>query len=238
MVIVKAKNSVGIPVLEVVAEHAQNEPLPLVVWYPDWQQTMEMNLTVAYELAKRGLRVVLPELLYHGRRQSEAPTWEHDVDLFEILKQTVHEFDSLRSDYQDQNLLQGQVVVGGTGFGGMIACALLAQTKASDLQGAVCMMGTPRLTEAAEHWAQHLNPAKLVDDPQTYQASLTEYDLALHPERITGRLLHFWHGKRDRVIPYDSTASFVDEIQVAPYGPIRQGCLAIDLSRRHASADL
>lgn len=42
---------------------------------------------------------------------------------------------------------------------------------------------------------------------------LRERDLSLQPEKLGGRPLMFWHGKKDPVVPYSYTYQFYETIQ-------------------------
>ncbi len=45
-----------------------------------------------------------------------------------------------------------------------------------------------------------------------------KYDLSLHPEKLAGRPLYFWHGEKDEKIPFTHTKEFVDENRDTAFG--------------------
>lgn len=79
MALVLKRQIKGIPVLEVVAENARHEPLPLVVYYHGWRSAKELVLTQARKLAQAGMRVVLQMRLIMVNGCSQYQKFRHGL---------------------------------------------------------------------------------------------------------------------------------------------------------------
>ncbi len=211
MITVSEKRLANLPVLELVASDKAHQKLPLVVFYHGWTNCKELVLTQGYALAKRGLRVVLPEALYHGAR-TEGPIEEHYLSFWDIILQSVREFPQIVGYYREKNLiLADQVGVGGFSMGGITACALMAAYP--KISAAVVLAGTPAPVKFAKIILANL-PQDVELSPEYVKSllnRLAEYDLSLHPDKVGGRPLHFWHGTADQRVPENLTQEFVEE---------------------------
>ena len=58
----------GIPYAEVVDASLKDQVLPIVVFYHGWTGSKDRVVTIGVELAKRGIRAILPDQLLHGDR--------------------------------------------------------------------------------------------------------------------------------------------------------------------------
>lgn len=61
----------GIPFLHIVKEENRHRAVPLVIFIHGFTSAKEHNLHIAYLLAEKGFRAVLPEALHHGERGEE-----------------------------------------------------------------------------------------------------------------------------------------------------------------------
>ena len=68
MIKVTNRHFQDVPALEVVTTTHLDQPLPLVIFYHGWQSNKELVLTQARKLARKNLRVVLPDAMNHGER--------------------------------------------------------------------------------------------------------------------------------------------------------------------------
>lgn len=208
MITVSEKQPNGLPVLEVIDENLMNDKLPLIIFYHGWTNCKEVVLTQGYELAKKGYRVLLPEALYHGVR-AEGEVREHVLSFWEIIFKSVTEFPQLVDFYQKKDLIKDdQIGVGGFSMGGITTCMLMAAYP--QITGGVVISGTPHPVE----FAQTLLQALPADDRLTPEfidqqlSGVAAYDLTLHPEKLAGRPLHFWHGDADDQVPCEMTQEF------------------------------
>ena len=206
-----------VPVIEVIAANKLNQPLPLVVFYHGWQSNKELVLTQARKLARKNLRIVLPDALNHGERHqivSHIPSFT----FWNSIQGNLAEFELITTHYQQQGLiLNQQIGVGGYSMGGMTTGALL--THHPEIKAAAIIMGTPNLNAYAQLVRHHaaIHHTYIPSDLALLTSWLDHYDLNLQPETINHRPLLFWHGTDDERIPYKQSREFFDRIHTASY---------------------
>lgn len=195
----------NLPVLEVVASDLVTKKVPLVFFYHGWTGCKEKVLTQGYELAKKGFRVVLPDAYYHGKRASE-PASKHQLEFWQIISQSVAEFPTLLKAYEEVGYTK--LGVSGLSMGGITTCALM--TTYEQIDAGVCLEGCPHPLAFAKQLVAAIPAAKqLPADLLTKQyQQIAKFDLALQPEKLANRPLHFWHGTADDMVPYQLTADF------------------------------
>lgn len=207
-----------IPLLEIVPKGREEECLPTVIFYHGWTGCKEAVLVNGYELAKRGIRAILPDALYHGERQDSLPTKLHYEDFWKIVVTSIQEYTTLVSYFEKKQLTDSkQVGVSGLSMGGITTCGLFATY--SSIKAADCLMGTPNMQTFAEYTVSNAenHELELPKDVVLQLSSLKRYDLSVQPEKIAGRPLHFWHGTQDQTIPYDATYDFYLRIHQLPF---------------------
>ncbi|WP_251898233.1 alpha/beta fold hydrolase [Lactiplantibacillus paraplantarum] len=206
-----------IPILEVTATKHSSQPLPLVVFYHGWQSNKELVLTQARKLARKNLRVALPDAINHGERHqtvSQIPSFT----FWNSIQGNLAEFDAIIDHYQQKGLiLNQQIGVGGYSMGGMTTSALL--THHPEIKAATIIMGTPNLNAYAQLVRQHATAHHLYipDDLALLTSWLDHYDLNMQPETIDHRPILFWHGTEDERIPYTQARDFFDRVHTASY---------------------
>lgn len=214
MIIIENKKVAEIPVLEIYPEGAANTPLPLVFFYHGWTNCKEAALVHGYEIAKRGIRVVMPDAMYHGERKDDLATKEHVAEFWQIVLQSIKEFPSLQAAYiESGKAIAEHVGVSGLSMGGITTCGLLTVYK--EIKSAVCLMGTPKMTEFAELTVEGAKSRGLLlpEGIEQIFSEIADCDLSRHPERIAHRPMHFWHGTKDDTVPFDPTYDFYLSIQ-------------------------
>lgn len=97
-----------IPVLEVVMDELKLAPLPLVIYYHGWQSSKELVLTQARKLAKKGIRVLLPDAMNHGERRVGAISTIPAMTFWSSVQFNLAEFSQLTHFYQKQGLIQNE----------------------------------------------------------------------------------------------------------------------------------
>lgn len=207
-----------IPVLEVVSEEQKNESLPLVVYYHGWQSAKELALTQARKLAKKGIRVILPDAMNHGERKTGPVSPIPSVTFWSSIQYNIIEFPQIVRHFEKQDLIEGDKIgVGGVSMGGITTCALLTQHP--EIQVAACMMGTPAPLRYIERvMARSAEMAIFVpQDLPLLLSWVAHYDLSKAPETLAQRPVLFWHGTKDPKIPYEDVADFYQTIKEEPY---------------------
>ncbi|MTD41356.1 alpha/beta fold hydrolase [Erwinia sp. CPCC 100877] len=207
-----------IPVLEVVAEENKTQPLPLVVYYHGWQSAKELSLTQARKLARKGVRVILPDAMNHGERKTGPISPIPSVTFWSSIQYNIIEFSQLIRYFDKLELiLDKQIGVGGVSMGGITTCALLTQHP--EIKVAASMMGTPqplRYIERVMERADEMDYYVPKDLPLLLDW-VANYDLSKMPEKLAQRPVLFWHGTKDPKIPYEDMADFYREILDEPY---------------------
>lgn len=219
MINVSQKNIAKIPVLEIVDAALADKALPLVVFYHGWTNTKEAVMVNGYELAKQGIRAVIPEALYHGERKDDKETEEHGMEFWQIVLNNVQEFPEIVKFYQNAQLvLNEQVGVVGLSMGGITTCGIMAQYPW--VKAASCLMGTPAFVRYGHILMEHAKSkgAVMPENAEEVIQQLANWDLTYFPEKIGTRPFHFWHGTQDQTMPYELTHSFYQKHSQKPYG--------------------
>ena len=217
MIEIIEKQIKDIPVLEVLKADKRNEALPLVIFYNGWTGCKEKVLTEAYELAKRDLRVVLPDAKFHGDRRVGSVE-KHRLQFWEIVVNSVKEFPVLVDEYQKTTgILAGKIGVTGLSMGAITTCALM--TVYDWITAGVSLMGTPCPVD----FARQLITQVVGDDELPHElieqqlSQLAVLDLSKNPQKIAGRPMHFWHGTADEMVPYVDDRAFFESIKGNDY---------------------
>ncbi|WP_010650029.1 alpha/beta fold hydrolase [Oceanobacillus massiliensis] len=204
----------SIPSLVIVNADKQNEALPVVVYIHGFTSAKEQNLPLAYLLAEKGYRVVLPDSMYHGEREADISNRKKQISFWDIVLQNVDELQTIKSYLDDKNLLlDGRFGLAGTSMGGITTSAAL--TKYPWIKTAAILMGSPKITTFAKTLVESFK--KMGNLPVTDEmleglySNLKKLDLSVHPEKLDGRPLLFWHGENDSVVPFDHSYTFYDE---------------------------
>jgi len=208
-----------IPMLEVVPEAQINEALPFVIYYHGWQSAKELSLTQARKLAKKGIRVILPDAMHHGERKTGPMSTIPSVTFWSSIQYNLLEFEAILRHFQKQQLvLANKIGVGGVSMGGITTCALLTQHP--EIKAAVCLMGTPYPVRYIQRVIRHAN-ALSIFVPEDFPLALSwvkHYDLSEHAATINQRPVLFWHGTDDQKIPYADMADFQKLVSGQRYG--------------------
>lgn len=207
-----------IPVLEVVSEEAKNDVLPLVIYYHGWQSAKELSLTQARKLAKKGIRVILPDAMNHGERKTGPISPIPSVTFWSSIQYNIIEFAQLVRHFEKQQLIEsGKIGVGGVSMGGITTCALLTQHP--EIKTAACMMGTPAPQRYIERVMERSTDMDFFvpRDLPLLLSWVANYDLSRAPEKLAQRPVLFWHGTQDPKIPYEDVADFYQMIEGESY---------------------
>ncbi|PZL75571.1 S9 family serine peptidase [Enterococcus plantarum] len=217
-IIIRHRYIKKIPVLEVVSEENKNSMLPLVIYYHGWQSAKELSLTQARKLAKKGIRVILPDAMNHGERKTGPISPIPSVTFWSSIQYNVIEFAQLVRHFEKQELIEdGKIGVGGVSMGGITTCALLTQHP--EIKTAACMMGTPAPQKYIERVMERASEMEFFvpKDLPLLLSWVANYDLSMAPETLAERPVLFWHGTKDPKIPYEDVADFYQMIEDKPY---------------------
>ncbi|WP_157950904.1 prolyl oligopeptidase family serine peptidase [Peribacillus acanthi] len=217
MVIVKREVIKDIPVLHVVKQELVYETLPFVLFVHGFTSVKERNLTIAYLLAEKGIRVVMPEAILHGERSEGYDEFKMGLNFWKIVKNTIQELEVLKNEYVRNGLAdEARIGLSGTSMGGIITMGALR--KYDWIKSGVCFMGSPAYVEFAEFQVNNIRKAVkempiTEEEIQQEYEGLKEYDPSLGIEHWRAVPLLFWHGERDMVVPYHSAYKFYEKLK-------------------------
>ncbi|SFE72689.1 serine aminopeptidase domain-containing protein [Alteribacillus iranensis] len=205
-----------IPVLHICKEEYIHQPLPVIIFWHGFTSGKEHNLHIAYHLAKKNIRVILPEALHHGVRDSGLTEKERVFQFWSIVLQSVRETKQVWECLQKRKLIEeNRVFVAGTSMGGIITCGVLAAYPW--VKGGAVLMGNPAWETFARQQIRLMEQQgslPLTEEEAEKQVSqLIPFDLSQQTSAIANRPLFFWHGKRDEVVPYLSSYEFYEQIK-------------------------
>lgn len=216
MIGIDKKKMGNIPALIVVDIEKQREELPVVVFFHGFTSAKEHNLHIAFLLAEKGYRVVLPDSELHGEREQDTTETKRQISFWDIVLKNVDELAEIKQELEKENLiLDGRIGVAGTSMGGITTSAALTQYEW--IKTAVILMGSPRITTFAKTLVESFK--KEGDLPVTDEqiealyGELEKRDLSLQPEKLNERPLLLWHGQQDAVVPFDHSYTFYDEVK-------------------------
>ncbi|GIO24433.1 esterase [Oceanobacillus sp. J11TS1] len=205
-----------IPCLHVINQKFAGKERPTVIYFHGFTSAKEQNLPIAYMLAEKGFRVLLPDALHHGERKMGLSDEERQLAFFEIVLKNISELNTIHNYLLEKKLLaEGALGIAGTSMGGITTSAALV--KYPWVNAAAVMMGTPKLQEYARQLLQYVegnghSPFSKEDLDSLFQ-ELAEIDLSVHMESLNDRPLMFWHGEKDKVVPFEHSHSFYQAVK-------------------------
>ncbi|MEC5423631.1 prolyl oligopeptidase family serine peptidase [Virgibacillus sp. C22-A2] len=204
----------NIPSLIVVEANRKVEALPIITYFHGFTSAKEHNLPLAYLLAEKGYRVVLPDSEYHGEREIKASSETRQYAFWEIIIQNVNELKDIKEYLDGKGLVQhDRFGVAGTSMGGITTSAAL--TQYTWIKSAAVLMGTPKITAYAKALVDNLTKSGdlQITEEQANElyGKLEQYDLSKQLEKLNQRPLMFWHGDKDKVVPFDHSYTFYEE---------------------------
>lgn len=205
-----------IPLLIVTDSENRDKPLPVLTYIHGFTSAKEHNLPLAYLMAEKGYRVLLPDCFLHGERVIDIDEKERQVKFFEIIKQNLFDLQRIKETIEAKGLLKDdRFGLAGTSMGGITTAAALTQYPW--IKAAAILMGTPKITAFAgqmikEIQKQGIEIAMSSEEIELTLASLHEIDLSIKPERLAERPLFIWHGENDKVVPFEDAYSFHEQV--------------------------
>lgn len=206
----------NIPCLHVVDRKYASQACPAVIYYHGFTSAKEQNLPIAHMLAEKGFRVLLPEALHHGEREEGLSDKERQLAFFEIVLQNLKELPVLHDYLKEKRFLRNDSFgVAGTSMGGITTSAALV--KYPWINAAAVMMGTPKLQTYADILLQSVakdgNLPITNEEKDNLFETLAKVDLSQHTDALKERPLMFWHGDKDKVVPYQHSYDFYQEVK-------------------------
>src|SRR5699024_3487878 len=146
MIMIQIEHTVwdGIPVLICAKQTDFAKALPVVTYLHGFTGAKEDNLSIAYLLAEKGFRVILPDAHLHGEREAVDGTQQLGLHFFEMIQQNVVELETIYQKLTDANLIKNDSFsLAGTSMGGISTAAAL--TSYPWITQAGIMMGSAML---------------------------------------------------------------------------------------------
>lgn len=215
--IIKEEQWGTIPILHIVEDEFKEQDVPVVIFHHGFTSAKEHNLHYAFNLAKQGVRVLLPDAHLHGVRDESLDEVQMALRFWEIVMTSIEELGVLQQELKDRGLVKtAKIGVGGTSMGGIVSLGSLTLYKWID--ATIVMMGAPGFVELAKAQIGNYEDAgyKLpVTDAEKEQllSGLATLDLTKQSALLEKRPVYFWHGKKDPTVPYKPTYAFYKSVK-------------------------
>lgn len=215
--IIKEETWNNIPLLHIVEDQYVNQEVPVVIFLHGFTSAKEHNLHYAYNIAKKGIRVLLPDACLHGKRAERLDEVELSLRFWEIVLTSIEELGFIRKELETQQLIStAKIGVGGTSMGAITTLGSL--TVYDWIDTAVSMMGAPGFVQLANAQIKRFEqdgfklPISTEETAELFD-KLSTFDLTKHPNYLNNRPVYFWHGKADPVVPYTPTYTFYEQVK-------------------------
>lgn len=183
---------------------------PVVIFLHGFMSGKEHNLHYAYNLVKQGIRVIMPDALYHGERSEGHSEMELNMLFWPIVLQNIAEVGVIYDAMKSKGYT-GNVAIAGTSMGGITTAGCLYHYDwikvSAILMGAVSY---PKLFAFQIKNLEALGIPLQVDENQmtSLKLALAKYDAFHQPEPFERAPLFFWHGQNDPTVPVDMSYTF------------------------------
>ncbi|WP_432357665.1 prolyl oligopeptidase family serine peptidase [Sporosarcina sp. UB5] len=207
--IVKEEKWSNIPLLHIVDERNENSKLPAVIFLHGFTSAKEHNLHYAYNIAKKGFRVLLPDAHLHGSRDEGLDEVQLSLRFWEIVLTSIEEMAILHNELQTRGVQK--IGMGGTSMGGITTLGCL--TAYDWINVATIMMGAPGYVELAKAQIAQFErrgfKLPITDEERkSLLDTLSIFDLTKQKKKLNNRPVYFWHGENDTVVPFEPTFNF------------------------------
>lgn len=203
MLTIKNEYIENIPLLLVEEEDSIREK-PIFFFLHGITSAKEHNLHIAYTIAQKGFRVILPDALHHGERETTDSERMRYRLFWKIILQSIEEFPLLVEGLAKKGLASKEnIAIGGTSMGAITTFGALATYKW--IKSAVAFMGAPQYDQFAKQMFQVADESGMdikEGEKEAILAKIEPYDLSSHLELLNNRPLFIWHGKEDKTVPF------------------------------------
>jgi fermentation-respiration switch protein FrsA (DUF1100 family) len=201
----------NIPLLHVFPDGRKEEKLPTVVFFHGHMSAKEHNLHYAYQMAEKGMRVLLPDALLHGEREEGLDAIQISLRFWEVVLTSIEELAYIHKTMHEKQWVQSEIGVGGTSMGGITTLGAL--TTYPWIKAAAVMMGAANYVQLAKaQMAQFESKGfKLpitAEERKQMLGTLARFDATKNKGILNKRPVFFWHGEQDATVPYSPTFSF------------------------------
>lgn len=201
-----------IPLLHIYNEK-MDENTPVIIFLHGFESAKEHNLHYAYNYVNAGIRVIMPDAILHGERDQGLDPIQLSLRFWETVLTNIEEVEYLKEELKNHGILKnGKIGLSGTSMGAITTLGCLSVYPWIDV--AASMMGTPNYVELAKEQLDQVEAMGLKlpmseEEIQKLYATLAYFDISKQPEKLAGRPVFFWHGKKDKtVLPAAALAFF------------------------------
>ncbi|WP_445505671.1 alpha/beta fold hydrolase [Niallia sp. 03091] len=206
-----------IPLLHIMKKKYYDQKLPFILFIHGFTNAKEDNLYIAYNLAEKGFRVVLPDCLYHGERDEGYRNMDLDIRFWDIVLKTIDEIQMIKDYFKEKGLVNNNHIgLVGASMGGIVTLGALR--KYPWINAAVSLMGMPYYQKFTQYKIDKVKksgyqPPIKEEEIAHLIRRLEQWDLSEAPETLNNRPLMFWHSKQDEIVPYNYSYQFFETIK-------------------------
>lgn len=210
--LIKEEQWAGIPLLHVYPENGEDSA-PVAIFLHGFTSAKEHNLHYAFNLAKRGVRVLLPDAHLHGVREEGLDEVQLSLRFWETVLTTIEEVGMLKEELAVRFPDARKFGLAGTSMGGIETLGCL---KAYDwIDAAGVMMGTPGYVKLAkaqmsQYESRGFEIPLTKEERDALFETLGRFDLTKDRKALAQRPVYFWHGMNDETVPFKPTANFIE----------------------------
>lgn len=203
----------NIPVLHMYDE-TMSETTSTVFFLHGHLSAKEHNLHYAYQLVKQGVRVILPDAIYHGERDENLSELDLTLKFWDIVMKSIEEVGFLYEEGKKKGYITtGKVGLAGSSMGAIVTSACL--TKYNWIDTAAICMGVTSLSMFAEYQFStfKINGASVpltAEHKNEAISYLQQFDLENKREIFNKIPIIFWHGAKDDIIPIRLSYNFYE----------------------------
>jgi fermentation-respiration switch protein FrsA (DUF1100 family) len=207
----------NIPLLHIVEAEFEDKQIPVVIFLHGFTSAKEHNLHYAYNMAKKGIRVLMPDAHLHGARGENLDEAQMSLRFWEIILTSIEEVNFINKELVKRGLQTTEKIgLAGTSMGGITTLGCLAVYEWVD--AAAVMMGAPGFVQLAKAQMSEFERRgfKLPitdEEKKKLFTTLSTFDLTKHSSLLNKRPVYFWHGKQDSVVPYEPTHNFYKAVK-------------------------
>lgn len=205
-----------IPLLHVY-DDSLNEHSPIVIFLHGFSSAKEHNLHYAYQLVKKGIRVILPDAYLHGSRAKNMSEEKMSFHFWNIVIQSIKEVQNIYEELKERKMIGfNKIGISGTSMGGITTFGCLK--KYEWINTAAICMGAPSYNDYAQYQIAQFeqNNGKLPiaeEEIEHIHKLISEYDITKTPEAFLNRPVLFWHGQKDNVVPKENAYDFYTKLR-------------------------
>lgn len=203
-----------IPLIHLYDE-SMDASTPTVLFLHGFESAKEHNLHYAYNYVKNGMRVILPDAILHGERSGNLDGVQMSLRFWEVILTNIEEVAYLKQQLEKRGIIaDAKIGLSGTSMGAITTLGCL--TVYPWIDAAASMMGNPNYVELAKEQLNQVESMGLKlpmseEEINKLYNTLAYFEISSHPEKLAGRPVFFWHGKKDQVVSFKAAHTFFEE---------------------------